>query len=122
MNRVIHFEIPVDDPKRASDFYRSVFGWKIDQWDGPTDYWLVNTGEDPEPGISGALTRRQEGFMNIVNTVGVDSVDAFVTRIEASGGKILAGKMPIPGMGWVAYAQDTEGNNFGVFQLDTSSK
>lgn len=121
MPRVVHFELPVDDPARASDFYRSVFGWKIDKWDGPTDYWLVTTGENPEPGIDGALTRRSEGFMSTVNTVGVASVDESVAKIQASGGKILLEKTPIPGMGWLAYAQDTEGNNFGIMEMDQSA-
>ena len=43
MLRVIHFEIPVDDPERAVNFYKKVFEWKIDKWEGPEDYWLVNT-------------------------------------------------------------------------------
>lgn len=121
MPRVMHFEVPVDDPARAVNFYRSVFGWQINKWDGPEDYWLVGTGEEGEPGINGALTRRSEGFMSTVNTIGVDSVDAFVARIEANGGKILMTKTAIPGMGWLAYGQDTEGNNFGIIEPDTSA-
>ena len=35
MPRVIHFEIPADDPDRAAKFYGNVFGWKLDKWDGP---------------------------------------------------------------------------------------
>jgi predicted enzyme related to lactoylglutathione lyase len=27
-------------------------------------------------------------------------------------------KSHIPGVGWLAYAQDTEGNNFGIIQPD----
>ncbi len=121
MPRVIHFELPVDDPARAADFYRSVFGWKIDKWEGPTDYWLVTTGEQGEPGIDGALTRRSEGFMSTVNTVGVGSLEESVAKIQAAGGKILMPKSAIPGFGWLAYAQDTEGNNFGVMQDDPSA-
>jgi predicted enzyme related to lactoylglutathione lyase len=121
MPRVVHFELAVDDPERAVNFYRSVFGWQIDKWSGPTDYWLVTTGESSEVGINGALTRRSEGFMNTVNTVDVPSVDEAVAKIEANGGKILMPKSPIPGIGWLAYAQDTEGNNFGLMQSDESA-
>jgi hypothetical protein len=35
--RVIHFEIPADDPRRAVKFYEKVFGWRIDKW-GAIDY------------------------------------------------------------------------------------
>ncbi len=51
--RVIHFEIHVDDPKRARAFSSTVFGWKIKNRDGPQDYWLIETGPQDEPGIKG---------------------------------------------------------------------
>jgi len=31
-------------------------------------------------------------------------------------------KMPVPGVGWLAYFKDTEGNIFGIFQDDASAK
>jgi len=31
-------------------------------------------------------------------------------------------KMPIPGVGWLAYAKDTEGNIFGIMQPDANAK
>ncbi len=55
MGRVVHFEIHGDDPERAAEFYRGVFGWEISKWDGPVDYWLVTTGEDSEPGVASAV-------------------------------------------------------------------
>jgi predicted enzyme related to lactoylglutathione lyase len=30
--------------------------------------------------------------------------------------------MPIPGIGWLAYAKDTEGNIFGMMQNDPGAK
>jgi predicted enzyme related to lactoylglutathione lyase len=56
--RVIHFEIHADDPKRAVEFYKKVFGWKISKWEGPAEYWLVTTGDDKQPGINGAIMHR----------------------------------------------------------------
>jgi predicted enzyme related to lactoylglutathione lyase len=29
MLSIVHFEIPVDDPKRAKDIHTGPFGWKI---------------------------------------------------------------------------------------------
>ena len=46
MSKIVHFEIPADDPKRAIQFYEYVFGWKIENWYAPVDYWLVTAGED----------------------------------------------------------------------------
>jgi len=57
VSRVIHFEIPASDPERASKFYQKVFGWKIEKWPGPTEYWLVNTGAEGTPGINGGLMK-----------------------------------------------------------------
>jgi len=34
--------------------YQKVFGWEINTWHGPEDYWLIMTGERGEPGIDGA--------------------------------------------------------------------
>ena len=47
MPRVIHFEIIAEDVEKAIEFYAKTFGWKIEKWDGPMDYWLIMTG-DPE--------------------------------------------------------------------------
>lgn len=119
MARVIHFEIPVDEPERAQAFYRDVFGWEIASWGGPADYWLATTGPEGQPGINGALTRRDSASAWI--HVGVDSVDDAIARIEAAGGAVLAPKMPIPGVGYMAYCRDTEGNAIGVYQDDPAA-
>jgi uncharacterized protein len=59
--RVIHFEIPADDPERAVNFYKKVFGWKIDEYGvGDMNYWLVTTGNYKEPGINGAIAEKDE--------------------------------------------------------------
>ncbi len=55
MPRVIWFEIPAYNRERAAKFYEDVFGWKVEKWEGPFDYWLVTTGEEGEPGINGAI-------------------------------------------------------------------
>jgi len=122
MPRVIHFEIAIDDPKRAVHFYTTVFGWKIEKWQGPMDYWLVTTGRDPEPGIDGALLPRGFYPEPTVNTISVPSVDEYSGKIKAAGGKIVRPKMPIPGIGYYAICQDSEGNTFGIMESDPNAK
>jgi predicted enzyme related to lactoylglutathione lyase len=119
MSRVIHFEIPVDDSSRASKFYTSVFGWKIEK-SPMMDYWLATTGPEKEPGINGALTPR-ENMKCTSNTISVPSVDEFLQKVIKAGGKGLTPKMPIQGVGYFAYCQDTEGNMFGIMQADTKA-
>ncbi|HEY6273224.1 MAG TPA: VOC family protein [Terriglobales bacterium] len=121
MPRVVHFDIPVDDPQRASRFYSEVFGWKINKWEGgPMDYWLATTG-DGEPGINGGLTPRSEMYKGTVNTIDVASIDDAISAIEQHGGKVAAPKMHIPGVGHFATCLDTERNVFGILQVDRAA-
>jgi uncharacterized protein len=131
MPRVIHFEIPADDPQRASRFYGSVFGWQFQKWEGPQDYWLVTTGggggeagapNGGAPGIDGGLMRRPHPGAGTVNTIDVPSVDEYLSRIQAQGGTVAAPKMAVPGVGWLAYCQDPEGNTFGIMQADAEAR
>ena len=123
MPRVVHFEIHADDPQRAANFYQGVFGWDIKKWEGPEDYWLVTTGKAPEPGIDGAIVKRMgpingDAVIAYVCTVDVPSVDDAIAKITSHGGTIVLPKMPVPGVGWLVYAKDTEGNIFGSLQSD----
>jgi predicted enzyme related to lactoylglutathione lyase len=119
MARVVHFEIAADEPQRAIDFYAKVFDWKIQKWEGPQDYWLLMTGEGQ--GIDGGLMKRSPEFPPTTNSIDVSSVDEFAQKILDSGGKVVVPKMALPGIGYLAYCTDTEGNIFGIFQTDHSA-
>jgi len=120
--RVIHFEIAADNPERAVKFYQKVFGWKIEKWAGPVDYWLVTTGENKEPGINGAITEKSDYVTATTNTISVASFEDAVKKIEEAGGKQLMPKTAVPGIGYMTYCKDTEGNVFGIMQNDPSAK
>jgi len=120
MSRVIHFELAVDDPARARAFYEQTLGWKITQW-GDQEYWMVTTGEAGTPGIDGALTTRRQNWPALVNIIDVTALDETVAAVKANGGTLLEGPMPIPGVGYLAYCQDTEGNAFGLMQDDPNA-
>lgn len=122
MPRVVHFEIDAEKPERAIKFYEKVFGWKIEKWKGPIEYWLITTGKEDEPGIDGGLSRRTEAEPSIVNTVDVSSVDEYVKKVEGNGGSIVRPKMAVPGVGWMAYFKDPEGNLFGMMEEDSSAQ
>lgn len=119
-NRVVHFEIPVDDADRAGAFYGSVFGWGVERW-GPVEYWNLTTGETGGPGAEGALKPRAEGPEGVTVYVGVADIDAVLAGVEAAGGTLVSGKTAIPTMGWSAHVRDTEGNLIGVFQPDEAA-
>ena len=59
-----------------------------------------------------------EPLSSWVCTLDVDDVDARVADAEANGGAPALPKMAIPGVGWLAYIKDSEGNILGLMQLD----
>jgi uncharacterized protein len=124
MNRVTHFEIYTNDPETVQPFYRDVFGWKFDKFEGgPMEYWLVTTGNDKDPGINGGMTRPRQGqSTGTLNTIAVESLDETIRKIEQRGGKICVPKMAIPKVGWLAYAADPAGNVSGIIEPDAKAK
>ena len=122
MPRVVHFEICADEPERAAQFYQSVFGWNIRQWDGPSEYWLLITGEDGEPGINGGLVHRGNAASGSINFIDVPSLDTTLMHIADSGGDMVHPRATVPGIGYIAYCRDTEGNEFGIIELDDTAE
>lgn len=121
MNRIVHFEIPSDNPEVASEFYNKAFGWNMKQW-GEEAYWMATTGPDEKPGINGAIMKKRDPAQPVVNTIEVDSIDKSIFKIESYGGLIVVPKMAIPGVGWLAYFKDPDQNIFGVMQSDSAAK
>lgn len=122
MGRVVHFEIHAEDPARARTFYENVFGWEISQWNDE-QYWIVKTGKDAEKGIDGGILKRLGNaptFDNPVSayvcTVDVGEIDAAAKKVVECGGNIMVDKRDVPGLGWLCYCKDTEGNIFGLMQ------
>ena len=122
MPLIVHFDIPSDKPERAQKFYQDVFGWEFAKWDGPMEYWMVKTGENDTPGINGGLARRMPGQIGMINTIDIPSIDEYIVKIQSNGGQILVPKMEIPGVGHYATCMDTEGNIFGIIQMNQSTK
>jgi len=118
MMRVVHFDFPAEKPERAAAFYGNVFGWKIAKWEGPQEYWLVTTGDGTAPGIDGGIMRRESPDEGVTVTVDVPSVDEYAARIQQEGGQIVVPKMVIPGVGYIAYFRDPEGNISGIMEED----
>jgi uncharacterized protein len=121
MPRPIHFEIPADNSDRAIAFYQSAFGWQFQKWEGPQPYWLIVTGAKGTPGIDGGMMLRRAPGESTVNTIEVPSLDAAITAVTKHGGKNTVAKMPVLGVGWLAYCTDTEGNTFGLMQPDPAA-
>ena len=129
MPRPVHFEIHASDPQRAIAFYKSMFAWEFTQWGGPMEYWIVNTGPEGQPGINGGLVRRRgeapsdgAAVNAYVCTIDVSDIDSYIKKAEGAGAPQAVPKVAIPGVGWLCYYRDTEGNIFGMMQNDPSAK
>jgi len=125
MDKVVHFEITFDDHARAKEFYGSVFDWELndnDMGNGMvyTAATTVPTDEQmrpKEPGaINGGFTGRGSETPSPVITIGVESIDETLKKIEAGGGSTVTPRTPIPDMGAFAYFKDSEGNTMGLWE------
>lgn len=120
--RVVHFEIPADNVKRASQFYKKTFEWETDEMP-EMGYTILRTtpsdadGRPTEPGaINGGMGKRSETLAAPVVTIFVEDIDAAGKLIKKNGGKVTVPKQSIGPMGFIAYFTDTEGNTIGLFQ------
>ena len=125
MPRPIRFEIQADDPLRAIAFYTAVFGWEFTRLRGPMPYWLIKTGPSTEPGIDGGLHARvgpppmpDQAVTAFLCTIDVPDLDQTVAQVGRHGGSVLSPKIPVPAVGWLAYARDSESNIIGLLQAD----
>jgi len=122
MDKVVHFDVPVSDVKRAQKFYQQAFGWKINEVPG-MNYWMINTVAvdekqmPKEPGaINGGMYKWEDNSEKIVIVVNVPSVDKHIKKITQAGGKVAMPKRSVGDMGFYARIQDTEGNIIGIWE------
>jgi uncharacterized protein len=112
--QLVHFELPAQDTNRALGFWKSLFGWKFQEWSGPVEYHML-AGNEP----GGAIYPADEAPPGPIVYFGTSDIDASVARARELGGS-AEDKQPIPGIGWFARCTDTEGNDFSLFQSDES--
>jgi predicted enzyme related to lactoylglutathione lyase len=119
---IIHFEIPAADVGKLKTFYEGAFGWKIDKYPGPMEYWMIQTVPTDEkgmllrPGVNGGMTKKEHPEQKPVNYITIESIDEYLMKVEKLGGKILVPKQQVPTVGLIAVAVDPEGNQFGLLQ------
>jgi hypothetical protein len=107
---------------RAADFYAQVFGWTFSEAkELPIPYWRIDVG----CGSGGGLLKRpaerppaQSGTNAFVCSFEVERFDDASTNILSLGGAVALAKFPVPGKCWQGYFIDTEGNTFGIFEVD----
>ena len=122
MDKVQHFEIPLDNLDRAKKFYKDTFNWNM--IDVPNmAYTMVHTGKTDDKGmieekgvINGGMIKRNNEIKSPVITITVDNMDHSLILAKKNGGKLLTDKTPVSDMGFMAYVKDSEGNIIGLWQ------
>ena len=117
MTGIVHFEIPADDMQRAKTFYSNLFGWNIVGMPG-MDYMMIDVYGAP----GGGMMKRMHPEQQMINYIGVPSVDEYAAKVEKLGGKIIVPKKAVPGMGYFVVCMDTEDNPFGIWEMDPAAK
>lgn len=116
----IYFEVQVDDPQRAIEFYTTVFGWRFSEVKGlPVAYWTIETGTPPGGGLLKRPLKAPSGPAGtnaFVCSFEVSDFDVTRQQIMKQGGTVALAKFEVPGKCWQGYFIDTEGNTFGIFQ------
>jgi len=119
---IMHFEIPANDVEKLKRFYEEIFGWRITQVPGPIEYWVIQTVPvDPKgmlarPGVNGGMYKRQVPESKPINYFAVEAITDFLVKIVKLGGKVTQPKQEVPEIGWIAAAEDPEGNHFALIQ------
>jgi uncharacterized protein len=117
---VTHFEIYAEEPEKLAEFYREIFGWKINKAVG-VDYFHIDTGGD-SAGVRGGLMERPiPGPRSWMHYVRVDSLDETIERIERLGGKVLKPRTAVPKSVWYAVVEDPQGSIFAIYQPDATA-
>lgn len=123
MDKVVHFEIPFDNEKKAKEFYSKVFGWKITEVPDMS-YNMVHTAEVDEnqmPTEAGAINggmyeRGEKGSHSPVIVIDVANIDEKIKIIKKVGGEITMAKVTVGDMGFYAQFKDSEGNILGIWE------
>ena len=113
--QMTHVELPADDPARARKFYEGLFGWEFGEMPEFPNYLLFSFGKIERAG--GAIGLRDQSAPHQLRLYfEVDSIDPLLPKVTELGGKVVEPKVEIPGQGWFAVIDDTEGNQVGLYE------
>jgi len=122
-NAISWFEIPSSDLERATKFYETIFGLKLNPLDLPNIKMRMFPIDDMM-GVGGAIVD-SGGFHKpsvtdgpLIYLNGNPDVQNILNKVEAAGGKVMVPKTEIsPEYGYMAVIIDTEGNRIGLHSI-----
>jgi len=115
-NPVVHWEIGGPNGEQLQEFYRDLFGWKVQVMEEMGNYGLVDHEDE---GIGGGIVQTGEGAPPTMVTIyiQVDDLQAYLNKAESLGGKTITPPLEISDeIGSAAMFSDPQGNLIGLFQ------
>lgn len=118
-NAIGWFDIYVNDMERATAFYETVLGQKLEKMEDPTgETQMMSFPADMSVyGAAGALVKSEYSRPGVGGTMlyfSVEDCSVEESRVATAGGKVVRPKFSIGDFGWVTLCEDTEGNMFGL--------
>ncbi len=109
-------ELMTSDSRAAGEFYRTLFGWKVETMDmGTGPYNVVKVGDTSVGGIMGMPPGAPAGMPSHWGCyVTVDDVDKLLVKVKSLGGSVLMEPMEVKGVGRMAVIQDPQGAALSV--------
>lgn len=110
---IVHVEIPAANVETAGEFYKDLFGWKIQPMP-EMNYTMWEAGDGD--GYGGfPLVSAENPAGQVLIYIASDDIDEDLEKVRQLGGRVLHEKAEIPGMGWYGIFQDPTGNAIGLY-------
>ena len=118
-NAINWFEIPVSNLERATKFYSTILGAKLELVEAMGLRMAFFPAE--EGGVGGGLVQGN-GYVPAAQGINVylnggDDLNVVLRKVEAAGGKVTLPKTNIGENGFMAFFTDTEGNKVGLHSM-----
>lgn len=119
----IWHELMTIDTAAGAEFYSKLLGLKAEAWADPAmNYTMFSSASGGMGGVAElpAEARAMGAPPHWMGVVGVASAANTIARAAELGGTLVAGPMPVPGVGIYAVLADPTGAAFSIMQSDSA--
>ena len=110
-------ELSCADPKKAWDFYRKLFSWKIEGGAAPEGGGMLHGSIDTGgAGARGGIGSSPDGQPHVTIYASVDDLQKYLERAESLGGKTVMQPMQVDEHTHIAVFVDPQGTTFGMYR------
>jgi hypothetical protein len=111
-------ELASKDVKQSTEFYKTLFGWAIDQMETPNGpYQVIKNGDN----FNGGMMQMSEDWGDAPPHwsvyFAVEDCDASSEKIKSLGGSVVHGPFDVKNVGRIAVVADPQGAGFMIMQL-----